>query len=421
MDGTGGNASAAGTGTDKPPGRPWRRFGIAALGVWAVLASGTAVGVWVTSGGAMRDIETSATLWEARIAETAAERDTAISARLLAEARLDAAMKRVADGEGLLMRADEARRANAASLEAVRTQLGDAVRVRDLARRDATSLEGELALVKGSLTHRHDTAAELAETLGSISLALAETTGRREAAEIAARALADRVAELEAHAKLDAQRMERLLGRIEDAATVSLGALSARIAPTGFDVDRLIAEIRDSYSGEGGPLVEVSATMELGEDDPQSARLTALLGDLERLQLLNIAAAKLPLALPVKDAFRTTSLFGARRSRLHEGIDLAATKGTPIYATADGEVIFASRQRGYGNVIKISHTFGVETVYAHLSAIRVKVGDRVALGDRIGDMGNTGRSTGTHLHYEIRVNGTAVNPLNYMKAARDVL
>ena len=83
--------------------------------------------------------------------------------------------------------------------------------------------------------------------------------------------------------------------------------------------------------------------------------------------------------------------------------------------------MFSGWQRGYGKVIKIRHAFGYETVYGHLNRRRVNVGDTVERGDRIGDMGNTGRSTGTHLHYEIRVNGKAVNPAKYIEAARNVL
>ena len=84
-------------------------------------------------------------------------------------------------------------------------------------------------------------------------------------------------------------------------------------------------------------------------------------------------------------------------------------------------MVFAGRQSGYGNIVKIRHDFGIETRYAHLSRIRVEVGQRVSRGEHIGDMGNTGRSTGTHLHYEVRVNGRPVDPMTYIEAARDVL
>jgi murein DD-endopeptidase MepM/ murein hydrolase activator NlpD len=99
---------------------------------------------------------------------------------------------------------------------------------------------------------------------------------------------------------------------------------------------------------------------------------------------------------------------------------MAGPVGTPIYATADGVVTHADWQSGYGRLIKVQHEFGLETRYAHLSRIRVKKGQRVSRGDLIGDMGNSGRSTGPHLHYEVRVGGKAVNPMTYIKAGRDV-
>ena len=124
--------------------------------------------------------------------------------------------------------------------------------------------------------------------------------------------------------------------------------------------------------------------------------------------------------MPVNDAVRFTSGYGMRWGRMHNGADFAAARGTPIFATADGIVTHAGWLSGYGYLVKIEHEFGIETRYAHLSRIRVKEGQRVSRGDRIGDMGNTGRSTGTHLHYEVRVDGKAINPMTYIKAARDV-
>lgn len=105
---------------------------------------------------------------------------------------------------------------------------------------------------------------------------------------------------------------------------------------------------------------------------------------------------------------------------MHAGVDFAASTGTPLYATADGVVIHAGWSSGYGRLVKIQHEFGIETRYAHLSKLNVTKGQRVSRGDRIGDMGASGRVTGVHLHYEVRVGGKPVNPMVYIKAANDV-
>ena len=115
-----------------------------------------------------------------------------------------------------------------------------------------------------------------------------------------------------------------------------------------------------------------------------------------------------------------SSPFGIRRDpftgrrRFHEGIDITNRVGAPVIAPADGVVVFAGRNGGYGKVIYISHGFGITTRYGHLSRILVKVGQHVQRGDVIGKIGNTGRSTGPHLHYEVRINNKPVNPINFI-------
>lgn len=103
-----------------------------------------------------------------------------------------------------------------------------------------------------------------------------------------------------------------------------------------------------------------------------------------------------------------------RRPRMHNGIDLANQHGTPIVATADGTVSYVGSRSGYGLCVVIDHGYGVETFYAHLSGTTVRIGQTARRGDMIGSMGRTGRTTGTHLHYEVRVAGRAVNPLEYI-------
>ena len=169
--------------------------------------------------------------------------------------------------------------------------------------------------------------------------------------------------------------------------------------------------IRDriSYSSSGN-----------AEITQREAKANEILITLDKMNSYRIAVEKMPLAMPVKNAFRYTSPFGRRWGRAHEGVDLAAPVGTPVYATGEGKVIFAGWQSGYGNLIKVQHELGTETRYGHLSKIKVKVGQKVSQGSLIGAMGNTGRSTGPHLHYEVRVNGRAVNPMTFIKAAQNV-
>jgi len=130
-------------------------------------------------------------------------------------------------------------------------------------------------------------------------------------------------------------------------------------------------------------------------------------------------AVSVPSRMPL-DGARMSSSYGMRshpvlrKRKRHNGVDLAAPTGTPIYATADGIVTRANRFSSYGLYVSIDHGADLETRYAHMSRIAVADGDRVEKGDIIGYVGSTGRSTGPHLHYEVRVAGMPVNPIPYM-------
>ena len=148
-------------------------------------------------------------------------------------------------------------------------------------------------------------------------------------------------------------------------------------------------------------------------EEVQQQELLQILSD--RRDLL----ASTPSMWPVRG--RISSHFGVRNSPFrqqgvdfHRGIDIAAPIGTPVYAPAKGVVAFAGVQGGYGNVIFVKHRGGLSTRYGHLDKILVKEGQKVERGDIIGHVGNTGRSTGPHLHYEVRVGGVSVNPMKYI-------
>jgi len=128
--------------------------------------------------------------------------------------------------------------------------------------------------------------------------------------------------------------------------------------------------------------------------------------------------ASTPSIWPVKGWL--TSSFGYRtspftgRREMHKGIDVATRSGTPIIAPADGIVVFSGREGGFGNMLLVDHGYGIVTRYGHCSSLEAKKGDKVKRGDIIAKVGNTGRSTGPHLHYEVAVNGVAVNPMRYI-------
>ena len=127
----------------------------------------------------------------------------------------------------------------------------------------------------------------------------------------------------------------------------------------------------------------------------------------------------LPTKKPAEGVF--TSGFGVRVSpmgdgveKIHEGIDIAAGIGTPIHAPAAGTIVFAGKKSGYGQIVMMYHGYGLETWYGHTSRILVKAGQKVKRGQVIALVGNSGHSTGPHVHYEVHVNGTPVDPINYI-------
>jgi murein DD-endopeptidase MepM/ murein hydrolase activator NlpD len=169
----------------------------------------------------------------------------------------------------------------------------------------------------------------------------------------------------------------------------------------------------------GGTAVE-----EVGPDDlpAMASRMKQMDGTLAavaaRLQQRARWISQTPAITPVKGIF--TSGFGSRSDPLthghgnHQGVDIAAAPGQPVRASADGIVMRAGNLGGLGNAIFVAHGFGITTRYGHLSRIEVRPGQRVKRGDVIGRVGNTGRSTGYHLHYEVRQDGDPVNPLAYI-------
>jgi len=170
-----------------------------------------------------------------------------------------------------------------------------------------------------------------------------------------------------------------------------------------------------SYTGRGGPFEAVEP---IKAGDPKFKQLFMSWKKLDQIEQGMIA---IPSTQPVKGS-SFTSGYGVRsdpfrgRAAMHAGIDLAGPLGTAIYATADALVGRSEWANGYGNLIELNHGRGIQTRYGHLTRSAVRAGQRVKRGDLIGYMGSTGRSTGSHLHYEVRIDGKAVNPIPFMQS-----
>jgi murein DD-endopeptidase MepM/ murein hydrolase activator NlpD len=180
----------------------------------------------------------------------------------------------------------------------------------------------------------------------------------------------------------------------------------------------------------GGPLIDsgdpraLAAVLDV--DDDFAVRIQRAARDLNEAHALTEAAQTLPIRRPTATGSQTSG-FGVRfdpftrRPAYHSGLDFSGGHRSAIYATGPGVVSFVGQRSGYGNVVEIDHGRGLKTRYAHLSGFAVQRGQRVAVGQRIAAMGSTGRSTGTHLHYEVWVNGRAQNPGRFLKAGQHVL
>lgn len=243
-----------------------------------------------------------------------------------------------------------------------------------------------------------DSTGEAAKTIDKVSTALPEAAG---------------LAKIEARQLALVERLTRFADRRSAEA-------SQRIRALGLNPAMMLARI-DDRSAQGGPLIELFSPGKRGLD-PRFERLGL---SLARMEALERGLAGIPQFLPASLDY-ISSGFGYRSdpftggAAFHAGLDFKGPIGAPIYAAAAGTVSFVGGQQGYGNTVEIDHGNGLMTRYAHMSGFRATVGQRVEPGQLIGLIGSTGRSTGPHLHFEVRINDRAVNPRPFLEAASHV-
>ncbi|MBO6777043.1 MAG: peptidoglycan DD-metalloendopeptidase family protein [Marinibacterium sp.] len=388
---------------------------------WAIVATAVLIMDSIGAGNFREQAKRDRDTYEERLNVIAWERDMRATEALDAQNRFNAALAQISAMQSELLASETRRIELETGVEVIQSTLRDTMKQREEIRDRLAAMEDEMNSEGGPRI-----AAGAPAQADFMSEALARTARERDQIEADARAAIDRASELEVEIELMHDRNDRIFRQLEEAMTISVEPLNKMFRNAGLPPERMIETVRRGYSGQGGPLNPISFSTRGEEPTPDELRANRLLNQLDELNLYRIAAERVPLGSPVKAAVRFTSGFGVRRDpktggrRMHNGLDFAGPQGTDIFATGDGVVTFAGWRSGFGRLVIIQHDFGIETRYAHNTRIRVNKGQRVSRGDHIADMGSTGRSTGTHLHYEIRVNKKPVNPMTYIKAAKDV-
>ena len=220
-------------------------------------------------------------------------------------------------------------------------------------------------------------------------------------------------------ARIEARQI-RFAEQMTRVAQVRTSKAEAAIREFGLNPEALARQARNARGGLFEPFF---GSRKKDVRDPRFLKLAASLG---RMDAMERALAAIPTSMPAAVPFMSSG-FGYRSDpftgagAMHAGLDFKGPIGTPILAAAEGKVSLAGYNGGYGNTVEITHASGLVTRYAHLSGLNVRYGQKVERGVQIGRMGSTGRSTGSHLHFEVRLNGQAINPRKFLEANPDVL
>jgi murein DD-endopeptidase MepM/ murein hydrolase activator NlpD len=259
--------------------------------------------------------------------------------------------------------------------------------------------------------------ASLADELALTQARLLEVSDERDASQRSEAGLRWRLASIQTQLERLGARQALAQSWLEGWVLGNLETLEELVAGTGVDVEMLVARAANAELGQGGPFEAMI------EQTPEDAPLASVSDHLMRLTALQKLTSSLPLASPL-DQFQVTSTFGKRQDpfrkgwAFHSGLDMGGPRGSKVLATAPGTVLVAGPAGPYGNMVEIDHGMGVITRYGHLKSVAVAAGDQVGFRQQIGVIGNTGRSTSRHLHYEIRVDGAPHDPGRFLDAGR---
>jgi murein DD-endopeptidase MepM/ murein hydrolase activator NlpD len=395
---------------------------------WAVIATSILLMDSIGSGNLREQALREQASYEQRLNELALERDQRAKEAEAAQTRFAEAMSRISEMQLQLLASEQRRLELETGIDTIQSTVQRVVRERDDARERLAEVTSTLRNETGSTMTSQDRARETTDMLDYLLTAIDKMSVETNERALDAEQAIAQAQHLALENDLLRDRNHMIFTQLEQALEVVVSPLervfkSAGVTPE--QIRRLVRQGADSRTAAMRPIsVSTSGVMAAGEDISRANALLARLADIDAYRQ---GVDRLPVARPVRaGAVRETSGFGMRRhpltgrTTMHSGLDWAGPRGTAILASADGVVKKAGRDGGYGNLVVIEHAFGIETYYAHLSSFDVRPGQRVSRGQKIGGMGTTGASTGVHLHYEVRINGRAVNPITYIRAGQHV-
>jgi murein DD-endopeptidase MepM/ murein hydrolase activator NlpD len=287
------------------------------------------------------------------------------------------------------------------------------------------SLTVKVASMEAEIQETNRNAGEIEEQARQLAAALNAAIEQRNRLQNERAKMAGTVGELRQQLAALQESQANFVAKLAERARDNIDDMEKTVAMTGLDVNKLLQSIGEEESGRGGPFIPVPvATGDEGEQKLLAS--VATLGDqVDRWEKLHLILRSLPLTAPI-DSYYISSAYGTRKDpfngarSVHEGIDMVSKLRSQVLATAPGTVKFAGWKGGYGRVVEIDHGLGIVTRYAHLHAINVKVGDVVDYRQEIGKLGSSGRSSGPHVHFEVRYNGRPLDPMAFLKAGRYV-
>ena len=341
------------------------------------------------------------------------DRDTAIEARQAKAAQL---AEETSKSRLLGNRGDALQRELAAA-----TERGASAETR------INSLTAKVSGLEGEIQETNQRASDIEQQARQLTAALNTAIDQRNRLQNERAKMAGTVGDLRQQLASLQESQAIFVANLAERARDNIDIMEKTVAMTGLDVDKLLLSVADENSGEGGPFIPAPAPGAVGDEGEQKllASVATLGGQVDRWEKLQFILRSLPLTAPI-DSYYISSAFGARMDpfngerAIHEGIDMVSKLRSDVLATAPGTVIFAGWKGGYGRVVEIDHGLGIVTRYAHLYAINVKVGDVVDYRQEIGKLGSSGRSSGPHVHFEVRYNGRPLDPMSFLKAGRYV-